>query len=105
MHPKPLAKLSREEREERQTLVVQRRTTLLDSAQENLQLRAQMLASKQEKVAQTLEEHAEYVAQLRVARLLQIVYTINSLNTMYNVVNAARKMKAQSPVRYVVSRV
>lgn len=95
----PAVKDLSEKRQVRQTMVIQRRTTLLESVQESLQEKGQRLAEKQQKVQDTLQEHSLHVAQLRATRLLLIISTINSLNTMYNVVNEARKLKAQSPTR------
>ncbi len=83
--------------ETRQSIVIHRRTTLLETVQESAELYAQRMEEKRLKAIETQLAQAALIAEQRVFRWAQVVSVLGALRVMFNIVNASRKKKAQSP--------
>jgi hypothetical protein len=86
-------------REARHTLVIQRRTVILETVEENIAGIAQKLEEKRAKVEKAMEELHAHQAGIRVTRWLQFISTINSLRVFFDIIQTARLTKALSPAR------
>jgi hypothetical protein len=90
-------------REARHTLVIQRRTVILETVEENIAGIAQKLEEKRVRVEKAVEEQHAQQAGLKVTRWLQVVSTVNCLRVFFDIVQTARLTKALSPTRYLGS--
>jgi cellulase/cellobiase CelA1 len=80
-------------------MVIQRRTTLLAATQESVTAAAQKLDERLADIREKQEQQRLKSVTARVAGWIQTVYAFKALQSMYAVVDAARKLKAQNPVR------
>jgi cellulase/cellobiase CelA1 len=82
-------------------MVVQRRTTLLAATQESVTAAAQKLDERLADIREKQEQQRLKSVTARVAGWIQTVYAFKALQFLYVIVDAARKLKAQNPVRQV----
>ena len=87
---------------QRQTIVAQRRTVIIQSAQEQLAEFAVKMEAKRIQVLQSLEQTHKELASQRARHWLHIVVAKHALQRMFDIVCNARKMKALSPERLVL---
>lgn len=83
--------------EARQSMVIHRRTTMLETVQESAELYTQRMEEKRLKAIENQLAQAALVAEQRVLRWAQIVSVLGALRVVFNIVNATRRKKAQSP--------